>query len=263
MSVKENVAFGLKLQKLPKKEIENRVHNIMDSMGISYIKNRSPSTLSGGEQQRVALARSLVINPEILLLDEPFSALDPRTRESLITELKRILEMYNATTIHVTHDQDEALALADRIGVIMDGELVQVDTPHRVFNEPVSEEVATFVGVENIVKGKIVSNQDGVALVETSNYQIRALSNFKDGEVNVFIRPENIILSEAKMKSSARNCIPGKISKINQIGATYRIYLDNGLSALVTKHAIEELGLTLGKKVYASFKATAIHLTKT
>ena len=263
MSVKENVSFGLKLQKLPRKEIENRVHNIMDSMGISYIKNRSPSTLSGGEQQRVALARSLVINPEILLLDEPFSALDPRTRESLIDELKRILEVYNVTTIHVTHDQDEALALADRIGVIMDGELVQVDTPHRVFNEPVSEEVATFVGVENIVKGKIVSNQDGVALVETSNYQIRALSNFKDGEVNVFIRPENIILSEAKMKSSARNCIPGKISKINQIGATYRIYLDNGLSALVTKHAIEELGLTLGKKVYASFKATAIHLTKT
>jgi molybdopterin-binding protein len=147
--------------------------------------------------------------------------------------------------------------------VIMDGELVQVDTPHAVFNEPVSEEVATFVGVENVIKGKIVSNEDGVVVVETGNYQIRALSNLKEGEVNVFIRPENIILSKVKLKSSARNCIGGKISKINQIGATYRVYMDNGLSALVTKHAIEELGLNSGKKVYASFKATAIHLIKT
>jgi molybdate/tungstate transport system ATP-binding protein len=263
MTVKENVAFGLKMQKLPRREIETKVQTIMDSMGISYLQNRFPSTLSGGEQQRVALARSLVIDPEILLLDEPFSALDPRTRESMIDELKRIHEVQHATTIHVTHDQDEALALADRIGVIMDGELVQVDTPHAVFNEPVSEEVATFVGVENVIKGKIVSNEDGVVVVETGNYQIRALSNLKEGEVNVFIRPENIILSKVKLKSSARNCIGGKISKINRIGATYRVYMDNGLSALVTKHAIEELGLNSGKKVYASFKATAIHLIKT
>jgi molybdate/tungstate transport system ATP-binding protein len=263
ITVKENVAFGLKMQKLPRREIETNVQTIMDSMGISYLQNRYPSTLSGGEQQRVALARSLVIDPEILLLDEPFSALDPRTRESMIDELKRIREVRHATTIHVTHDQDEALALADRIGVIMDGELVQVDTPHAVFNEPVSEEVATFVGVENVIKGKIVSNEDGVVVVETGNYQIRALSSLKEGEVNVFIRPENIILSKAKLKSSARNCIGGKISKINQIGATYRVYMDNGLSALVTKHAIEELGLNVGKKVYASFKATAIHLIKT
>jgi len=263
MTVKENVAFGLKMQKLPRREIETKVQTIMDSMGISHIQHRFPSTLSGGEQQRVALARSLVIDPEILLLDEPFSALDPRTREPLIDELKRIHEVQHTTMIHVTHDQDEALALADRIGVIIDGELVQVDTPHAVFNEPVSEEVATFVGVENVIKGKIVSNEDGVVVVETGNYQIRALSNLKEGEVNVFIRPENIILSKVKLKSSARNCIGGKISKINQIGATYRVYMDNGLSALVTKHAIEELGLNSGKKVYASFKATAIHLIKT
>lgn len=263
MTVKENVAFGLKMQKLPRREIATKVQTIMDSMGISYIQNRFPSTLSGGEQQRVALARSLVIDPEILLLDEPFSALDPRTRESLIDELKRIHEVQHTTTIHVTHDQDEALALADRIGVIMDGKLVQVDTPHAVFNEPVSEEVATFVGIENVIKGKIVSNEDGVVVVETGDYQIRALSSLKEGEVNMFIRPENIILSKAKLKSSARNCIGGKISKINRIGATYRVYIDNGLSALVTKHAIEELGLNVGKKVYASFKATAVHLIKT
>jgi molybdate/tungstate transport system ATP-binding protein len=262
MNVKENVAFGLKMQKLHKREIETKVQDIMDSMGITYLENRLPSTLSGGEQQRVALARSLVIDPDILLLDEPLSSLDPRTRETLRDELKRIHELQGTTTIHVTHNQDEALALADRIGVIMDGELVQVDEPYRVFNEPVTEEIATFVGVENVIEGKISSNHEGVALVETENYTIRALSKLKEGEVNVFIRPENIILSKGKLESSARNSISGKISRISQFGATFRVYMDNGLSALVTKHAIEELGLKVGEKVYASFKATAIHLIK-
>ena len=262
MNVKENVAFGLKMQKLPKTEVETKVQDIMDSMGIAYLQDRLPSTLSGGEQQRVALARSLVIDPEILLLDEPLSALDPRTRESLREELERIHEVRGTTTIHVTHDQDEALALADRIGVIMDGELVQVDEPYRVFNEPVTEAVATFVGVENVVEGEILSNKDGVVVVEAGKYQIRALSNLQKGKVNVFIRPENIILSKGKLESSARNSVSGNITMIRQFGATFRVYMDNGLSALVTKQAIEELGLAVGEKVYASFKATAIHLIK-
>jgi molybdate/tungstate transport system ATP-binding protein len=263
MNVKENVAFGLKMQKHTKKETETKVQGILESMGISYIQNRFPSTLSGGEQQRVALARALVIDPEILLLDEPLSALDPRTRESLMDELKRIHETRHTTTIHVTHDQNEALALADRIGVIMDGELVQVDAPQRVFNEPVSEDVANFVGVENVLKGTIISSEDGVAVVDNGTYQIRALSDLQEGEVNVFIRPENVILSNKRLKSSAQNCLSGTISKINRFGATYRIYLDCGLSALVTKRAVEDLDLNVGKKVYASFKATAIHLITT
>jgi molybdate/tungstate transport system ATP-binding protein len=262
MTVKENIAFGLKMRKFPKKEVENRVKSIMNSMHISYLKDRFPSTLSGGEQQRVALARALVIDPEILLLDEPLSALDPRTQELLREELRRIHELRGTTTIHVTHNQGEALALADRIGVIINGEVIQVDTPYKVFNEPVSEDMAIFVGVENIVKGKIISGEDGVALVEVENYQIRALSDLTEGEVHVFIRPENIVLSKVKLESSARNSVIGKITRITRFGATFRIYMDNGLSALVTKQAIEELGLDVGENVYASFKATAIHLIK-
>jgi molybdate/tungstate transport system ATP-binding protein len=262
MTVKENIAFGLKMRKLPKREVETKVQSIMNSMHISYLKDRFPSTLSGGEQQRVSLARALVIDPDILLLDEPSSALDPRTQESLREELKRIHKVRGTTTIHVTHNQGEALALADRIGVIINGEVIQVGTPHKVFNEPVSEEMAIFVGMENIVKGKIISNEDGVALVEVGNYQIRALSNLTEGKVNVFIRPENIILSKVKLESSARNSILGKINNITQFGATFRIYMDNCLSALVTRQAIEELGLKIGERVYASFKATAIHLVR-
>jgi len=262
MTVEENIAFGLKVRKNPKREVETRVQNVMDSMRISHLKGRLPSTLSGGEQQRVALARALVIDPDALLLDEPLSALDPRTQESLREELKRIHKVRGTTTIHVTHDQDEALTLADRIGVIMNGKVVQVDTPYKVFNEPVNEEIASFVGVENIIEGKIISSENGVALVEIRNYQIHALSNLTGGEVNVFVRPENIILSKGKLESSARNSISGTITNVTQYGATFRIYMDNGLSALVTKQAIEELGLKIGENAYASFKATATHLIR-
>ena len=262
MTVEENIAFGLKMRKIPKREIETRVQNVMDSMRISQLKERFPSTLSGGEQQRVALARALVIDPDILLLDEPLSALDPRTQESLREELKRIHKVRGTTTIHVTHDQDEALTLADRIAVIMNGKVVQVDAPYKVFNEPVNEEIASFVGVENVIEGKIISSENGVALVEMGNYKIRALSNLTEGEVNVFVRPENIILSKVKLESSARNSINGTITNVTQYGATFRIYMDNGLSALVTKQAIEELGLKIGETVYASFKATATHLIR-
>lgn len=262
MTVEENIAFGLKMRKNPKREVETRVQNVMDSMRISHLKERFPSTLSGGEQQRVALARALVIDPDALLLDEPLSALDPRTQESLREEMKRIHKVRGTTTIHVTHDQDEAFTLADRIGVIMNGKVVQVDTPYRVFNEPVNEEIASFVGVENIIEGKIISSENGVALVEIRNYEIHALSNLSGGEVNVFVRPENIILSKGKLESSARNSISGTITNVTQYGATFRIYMDNGLSALVTKQAIEELGLKIGENAYASFKATATHLVR-
>jgi len=262
MSVEENIAFGLKMRKLPKKDVESKVQSIMDSMHISYLKGRFPSTLSGGERQRVALARALVINPDILLLDEPLSALDSRTQESLREELRRIHKVQGTTTIHVTHNQDEALALADRIGVIMNGEIVQVDTPYKIFNKPVSEEIAVFVGVENIVRGRVVSSEEGVALVQVGSNHIRALSNIRAGEVNVFIRPENVVLSRDKLESSARNSVIGKITDIIQFGAILRIYMDNGLSALVTKQAIEELKLDVGEKVYASFKATGVHLIK-
>ena len=262
MSVEENIAFGLKMRKLPERDVESKVQSIMDSMHISYLKGRFPSTLSGGERQRVALARALVINPDILLLDEPLSALDSRTQESLREELRRIHKVQGTTTIHVTHNQDEALALADRIGVIMNGEIVQVDTPYKIFNKPVSEEMAVFVGVENIVRGRVVSSEEGVALVQVGSNHIRALSNIRAGEVNVFIRPENVVLSRDKLESSARNSVIGKITDIIQFGAILRIYMDNGLSALVTKQAIEELELDVGEKVYASFKATGVHLIK-
>ncbi|MFW6117566.1 MAG: TOBE domain-containing protein, partial [Thermoproteota archaeon] len=192
--------------------------------------------------------------------DEPLSALDPRTQESLRTELERIHRIRGTTTLHVTHDQREALALADRICIIMEGEVVQVGDPYQVFNQPVNKEVATFVGVENVVKGRITTHKDGVAVVNTEEYQMQALSPIKEGEVKAFIRPENVVLSKSKLVSSARNSIPGIITHIIRDGPTFKIHLHHGLTALVTKQSLEDLELEEGKKVYASFKASAVHL---
>jgi len=262
MRVEENIAFGLRMRKLPREEIDERVNSIMESMGISHLRGRYPETLSGGEQQRVSLARALAINPKVLLLDEPLSALDPRTRETLRDELRRIHKTMNITTIHVTHDQVEAVTLADRIGVMMDGEIIQVGTAQEVFNKPVDERIASFTGVENILDGRVVSNRDGVALIETEDYKIYAVTDITEGAVKVFIRPESIVLSKRPMRSSARNTIKGRITGMTNLGPLVNVEIDGRLKVYITKQSAEEMRLKPGGTVYASFKATSIHISK-
>ena len=262
MTVKDNIAFGLEMHKTPQMEIERKVKDIMNLIGISHLKERHPLTLSGGEQQRVSLARALAPNPKILLLDEPLGALDPRTQRFLREELKRIHKTENVTTIHVTHDQTEALILADRIGVIMNGEIVQVGSPHELFNRPINERIAEFVGVENVLKGTIKSNKDGLALIDVDNREVCALTNIKDGKVDVFIRPENIVLSKKSLRSSARNVFKNRIAKITNLGPILNVELDNGLEIFITKQSAEEMSLKQGVQVYASFKATATHVSR-
>lgn len=262
MTVEENIAFGLRAHKVPKKEVAIKVKEIMELMGISQLSGRSVTTLSGGEQQRVSLARALVINPKGLLLDEPLSALDPRTQESLRKELKRTHKIMDATTIHVTHDQTEALILADRIGVIMDGKVVQIGSPQEVFNRPLNDKIAYFIGVENILEGKIASYKNRVALIKAGGQTIYAVTNCKEGEVYVFIRPENIVLSKTFFISSARNNIKGKVIGLTSLGPLLQVRLDNGLKALITKHSVEKLKLRVGDVVFASFKATVPYVIR-
>ncbi|RLI11407.1 hypothetical protein DRO33_04125, partial [Candidatus Bathyarchaeota archaeon] len=146
MNVYENIAYGLKERRVPRREVKKRVEEIADLLGIGHLLHRRPSTLSGGEQQRVALARALAIRPRVLLLDEPLSALDEVTRDETIAELRRIHKETGTTVVHVCHDFDEMLALADRVGVINDGALLQVGTPLEVLWRPADEFVARFMG---------------------------------------------------------------------------------------------------------------------
>lgn len=232
----------------------------MELLGISRLAKRNPKTLSGGEQQKVALARALAMRPRILLLDEPLSALDMRTQNTLRTELKRLHRSLGMTTLHVTHNQTEALVLADRIAVLMQGSIVQVGTPHEIFRKPKNEAVAEFVGVENVLSGRVVENVGGVARVAVGGFELLAVTHVKSGNVKILIRPEDIVLSTTPSKSSARNCVAGRITAVTELGAVCRVELDCGLVALVTKQAAEELQLNAAKEVFATFKATAAHV---
>ncbi|MDI6886977.1 MAG: tungstate ABC transporter ATP-binding protein WtpC [archaeon] len=263
LTVEQNIVFGLKLKKSSAPDTNRkRVKEIMTWLSISHLAHRYPATLSGGEQQKVAIARAIAIEPSILLLDEPLSALDLRTKDYLREDLKRVKEEFGITMVHVTHDQTEALILADRIAVMMHGRIVQVGTPYEIFNKPLTDEIADFVGVENILRGVVRSNEQGIAEIEVDTGTIFAVSEYRAGEVKVCIRPEDIILSESRGESSARNIMRGRIKELHDMGPLTRVKMDTGLVALITKQSRENLGLQKGDEVYATFKATAVHVVR-
>ena len=262
MTVFENVEFGLKVRKVPKAERERRVEQTLEFMGLTHLRDRLPMTLSGGEQQKTALARALVIKPKILLLDEPLSALDTNTRKKMQKELKKIHEELKVTTIHVTHDQIEAFILANRLAVMKDGTIIQTGSPEQVFRRPKDDFVARFVGFENLFDGKIVENKEGIAKIDIGGVIVEAITK-KNGNCTVGIRPDDIIISKSPLKSSMRNVLRGKISDFIDMGSLVSLMVEvNGLSfvTLITKRSFIEMKLDRGKEVYISFKASSVHI---
>jgi len=259
LSVKENVKFGLKIRRFKSKEMEKRTSDIMELLQISHLAHRRPNTLSGGEQQKVAIARALVTMPEVLLLDEPLNALDPNHKDSIMDELKRLNKTLNLTMLHVTHDRMEAIALADRIAIMMDGTLRQVGDPYQIFSEPIDEEVAAFVGIENIFCGRS-KIENGVAIIDLGEISIEALTD-RGGAVKVCIRPEEIIISDKKFGSSARNHLEGKVTKVSERYPMMKLTVDVGREfvVLITKRSFSEMELTEGSRVYIAFKASSVH----
>ena len=266
-TVFQNVASGLNFRKIKKSKIRHIVDENLERFGVAHLRDRSARTLSGGEAQRVSLARAFAIGPDILFLDEPFSALDQPTRESLIGDFEAALGASRMTTIFATHDRMEALRLSDRIAVLNNGKILQVGEPEEVMNHPANEFVASFVGVETILKGRVLEAKEGEITVSVAGHEIEAIGNDAPGEHVIFcIRPENVTLSNnsSSAQTSARNVFPGIIEKITQLGLYYRVDMDCGfpLVAYVTKHSVEQMSLCAGKKIEASFKATAVHVLK-
>ncbi len=257
-TVEENVAYGLRRRGMKKAEAYDRGRQVLTTMGLHEVAKRRAMKLSGGEQQRVALARALVLEPKVLLLDEPTSDLDPTNTRLIIDIIQDFAR--KAPVIIATHDFRHVVELADRIAVLIDGELRQYDSPHHIFYEPPSVDVAHFVGVENIFSGSVIANTAGVATVQVGQQHLYVSSPITSGEVNVFIRPENVILSRQQLQSSARNNLHGHITAIVQIGPVFRITLDNGLSAFITRQSVEEMDLRVGTPIFSAFKATAAHL---
>jgi molybdopterin-binding protein len=267
-TVQDNVAMGLRFRGVPAEEAAPRVARWLARLGIAPLADRQARALSGGEAQRAALARALVLDPELLLLDEPFSALDQPTREAFIEDLGAILRADRITTVLVTHDRGEALALGDRVAVMMDGRLLQVDSPAQVFRAPVSEVVARFVGVETILDCRVAEFDGEVAVLEVGGQRIEVAQPAAPGEsVRVCLRPEDVTLlapERGARQSSARNQLTGRVLRLVPSGPHLRVNIDCGfvLAALVTHRSAEELRLAEGVLVTAQFKATAPHLLR-
>ncbi len=284
-TVSANVAAGLKIRGVTRDRIAGQVERQLGRFGIAHLAGRSARTLSGGEAQRTSLARAFAVEPEILFLDEPFASLDPPTREDLIEDLDRALRETGTTALMATHDREEALRLSDRIAVMNEGRIVQTDSPQRLMNCPADEFVASFVGMETILKGNIVSGggsgtvlmaMDGTGAAKKPATAasvgkpavVEIVGNFPAGEEAVcVIRPEHVTVSlrdGMEGKSSARNVFAGRIVKIAKKGLYYRLGLDCGfpLAAYVTAGAVEQLGLAEGTEVAASFKATAVQVIR-
>jgi tungstate transport system ATP-binding protein len=262
-TVFNNVASGLRIRGVKRNKIRDRAMEQLEQFGISQLSHRSARTLSGGEAQRTSLARAFVLRPEILLLDEPFSSLDPPTRDSLIEDLEHILQQTRTTALFATHDRLEALRLSDQIAVMNGGQIIQIGSPEEVANHPVSELVASFMGVETILTGKVNKRNGGTLIVSVEGQEIEAVGDAHLGErVVLCIRPENVTLSirPSQEGTSARNVFSGRIAKIISLGLYQKIHLQCGfpLVAYVTNHSLEELSLGEGKEVRASFKATAV-----
>ena len=267
-TVRDNVALGLRFRGLDDGRAAPRVEAWLTRLGIAPLAARQARTLSGGEAQRTALARALVLEPELLLLDEPFSALDQPTREALLDDFGRILRQDRTTTVLVTHDRGEAMTLGDRVGVLMGGRLVQLDDAAQVFRAPASEDVARFVGVETILDGRVVEWARELALVDVAGRMVEVAQRAEPGErVRFCVRPEDVTIFPGAPKPGGTpefNRLGGTVQRLIPSGPHVRVIIDCGfpLVALVTQRSVEELGYVPGSPVTAHFKATAPHLLR-
>jgi tungstate transport system ATP-binding protein len=268
MTVRDNVALGLKFRGVDGRRTAPKVGIWLERFGISRLAARQARTLSGGEAQRAALARALVVDPDLLLLDEPFSALDHPTREALIDDLGRILVEERTTTVLVTHDRGEAMVLADRVGVMMGGQLLQVDETPQVFRAPASEEIARFVGVETIVDGQVLESAGSMSVLAAGSRRLQVAQPAEPGErVRLCLRPEDVTLFPGAPKlagSASFNRLPARVQRIVPAGPHLRVIVDAGfpLVALLTAREVEDLSLREGVAVTAHFKSTAPHLLR-
>jgi molybdate transport system ATP-binding protein len=259
MDIFENIAYALRKKVRDKKQIEAEVRQIAGVLGIGELLYRKPATLSGGEKQRAALARSLVVRPKLLLLDEPFSALDARTREKLRDTLKKAISEYSTTVLHVTHDFEDVWTLANRVVVIRRGEVMQTGDPESVFKRPSPDFVAEFLGT-NVLKGKVKALEGKLTVIEAEGLEIYSSDLADPGEeIAVSIRPEEIILARETVESSARNILRGNVTGVfkKEHLVVVEVKMGNAeIKAVITPTSCEMLGLKPGRETYAVFKAS-------
>ena len=252
LNVYENVAFGLRVKKTPEKELDLKVREMLKLVNLTGLEKRKIDTLSGGQQQRVAIARAIANNPKVLLLDEPLAALDLKLRKDMQTELKKIQQQLGITFIFVTHDQEEALSMSDRVVVMDNGKIQQVGTPKDIYNEPKNAFVADFIGESNILDGVMIDDR----LAEFSGKKFECLdSGFEKNEpVDVVVRPEDVDIVPL-----SKGMLEGVVTSITFLGVHYEIIVDIGGFKWMIQTTDEQF---VGDKVGLYIEPDAIHIMK-
>ncbi|MEW6185485.1 MAG: ABC transporter ATP-binding protein [Thermodesulfobacteriota bacterium] len=264
-TVFNNVASGLKIRGIKKEKIRTRVMEYLERFNIGHLAGRSARKLSGGEAQRTSLARALATEPEVLFLDEPFSALDPPTRQSIITDLERIIRETGLAAVLVTHDETEAIRLSDRILVLNRGEIVQTGEPREIMNRPVNRFVAEFVGMENVIPGQVLGKSQGRVSISIPGGIIRTSAADIPGEkVYCGIRPEKIQVwkGESPAAIADENVFQGRVTAVSSNGPFLKVFLDCGLplSAYMSREILAEEKIKTGDTYSIAFRPEDIHL---
>ena len=261
MSVSENIGYGLKLQSIEKDIIETKVSRMMDLVGLTGLSKRKPHELSGGQQQRVQLARALILENDVLLLDEPLSALDAQLRKDMCIELKRLQKTVGISFVHVTHNQEEAMSVADRIAIIADGEMIEQGTPKEIYSNPRKKFTAEFIGEKNIFNGKILEFTKEKIIVDIDGASIEVANNnyniVKNQNVSLSIKSESIQITKDKdtKPENQKNSIKGNVSEITFLGqfVRYLVLLNSGQEIQVRSYE-EVSDINLNDAVKLSWK---------
>jgi len=261
MTVFDNVAFGLRVkpraQRLPESEIRRRAHELLQLVQLDWLADRFPPQLSGGQRQRIALARALAVEPKVLLLDEPFGALDARVRKDLRRWIRRLHDEIHVTSVFVTHDQEEALEVADRIVVLNHGHIEQVGTPEQVYDQPANAFVYQFLGDVNLFHARV---HDERVLIGDAEVELDHHTLGTGDDAQVFVRPHDI---EVLLAPNGSATLPALVREIRALGAFIRLELDRedgqgGVEVQITREQYREFGLKRGQRVYLRPRAARV-----
>jgi ABC-type sugar transport system ATPase subunit len=261
LSVRDNISFGLMYRYKTRREIEQAVDRAVELLGIEHLLRKRSTFLSGGEAQKIALARAIAIKPDLLLLDEPLSALDAETKDTYERELKELHNRLKLPTIHVTHDFEEAIALGDRMAIMSEGRILQIGTPQQVFRYPTSEFVARFFMTRNIFQGEVQDAPGGQSVFNLEGQKLVVVTALR-GPRYASIRPESISISKKGLNCNDINNLPGTICRISNRGSIAHITVDvpPEFTCLVLQPTLEEMGLEEKQQVFITFKASAVNV---
>jgi len=261
LSIRDNISFGLMFRYKTRREIEQAVDRAIELLGIQHLLEKRPTYLSGGETQKIALARAIAIKPDLLLFDEPLSAVDVETKYAYGRELKELHARLKLPTIHVTHDFEEAMALGDRMAVMWEGRILQIGTPKQVFRHPTSESVARFFMTRNIFQGEVQDASGAQSVFCIKGHKLAAVTSLR-GQRHASIRPESISISKQKPDGGDVNILAGTISQISERGSIAYVTVDvpPEFTCLVLQPTLEEMGLEEKQRVFISFKASEVNI---